>query len=392
MKKRLVALILAIVTLFSVLAVPAGAADNRQKKGINLIDIWQNGYSMFDIGALLETMMLFNKAMNEITGMKIFNDDTMVIIVDGTLSGIVNGVVETTGVDFSKIYNNLPAVNTSAEVVTSALKLDVPATQDYLRELSRSYHAEGNATMGIIIHAVAIWLGIVDEVEFITKPLSSNPNMKELGIIITYRDGRTEDAYSGIFYDESTNQFVGRDGQPALLGYSMDLNQNMVYTGTHTWQRELGFNIFYDIFCYLTPFFFHYSTVRIPFNYGGKDWQIQMWKGRYAITNGGEVGIYTRDESKSGTFYDCAADEDMLVMSLDVYHGDGLLFTREPMLHWWITGFSVSDTAYLPQSLTLITTITVRDDAMLEALTASLDKKELLLDYEVDGLDVTITW
>ncbi len=391
MKKRLIAFFLAVVTLFSLMAVPAGAATAKEEKKTSVLNIMSEGYQMFDIGAFLETMFVFNKTMNEITGMKIFNEERIVITVDSMLTAIVENVMDTTGVDFSKIYNNMPAVNTSAEFITSTLKLDIPETQAYLKQAASKCYSEGNQTVGIILDAVAIWLGIVDEVQIVATP-KGNPGMYELGIVITYRDGRTETAYSGIYYDENTNQFVGKDGGPALLGYSMDLNTNMVYTGLNTWQRTMGFNVFYDIFCYMTPFFFHYSTIRLPFNYGSKDWQIQMWKGRYAITNGGEVGIYTRDESKSGSFYDCGSDEDMLVMSIDVYHGDELLFSREPMLHWWVTGFSVSDTAYLPQSLTLITTITMRDNTMLEAFTAALAKKELFLDYEVDGLDVTITW
>ncbi len=392
MKKRVVALILAIVTLFTAFAVPAGAVGNNSKKAVDLTNIWTDGYPMFDIGALVETFIQFNKDMNAITGMKIFEEDAMVIIVDETLTTIVESIIATVGVDFSKIYNNLPAVNTSAELVTSALNLNIPEAQAFLKDIANKLRNDGNTVAALAIDATAIWLGIVDEVKLMATPVNGKPYLNELGIIVTYRDGRTETFYSGIFYDSKTNEFVGKDGEPALLGYSMDLNQNMVYTGLNTWQREMGFNIFYDIFCYLTPFFFHYTTLRFPFNYGGKDWQIQMWKGRYAIANGGEVGIYTRDESKSGSFYDCGSDEDMLVMSLDVYHGDELLFHRDPTLHWWITGFHVNDTAYLPESLTLVTTITMRDNDMLKAFTDALKKKDLFLDYEVNGLNVTITW
>ena len=117
-----------------------------------------------------------------------------------------------------------------------------------------------------------------------------------------------------------------------------------------------------------------------------------MWKGRYALANGGELGVYTREAERDGSFYDCAADEDMLVMSIAVYHGDDLIFEREPTLHWWVTGFALSDTAYLPESLTLISTITMRDAEMLSVVVQALDKKRGIIDYVVDGLDVTITW
>ena len=390
MKKRIIAMLLVIITVFSAAAVPVGAAQEKKNK-LDIIDIWQNGYPMFDIGAFLETIFVFNEQINAILGVKIFNEEKLVITTDNMISGIVEGVLNTTGVDFSKIYNNLPQSNQYAELLTSTLRLDIPETQKYLNSVSGDYFAEGNAVMGVVVRMVSVWLGIVDEVKLVTKQVEGSPNLHELGVEITYRDGRKDGSFSGIFYDDQENSFVGRNGEPALIGYHMDFDDNVIYTGINVWQRELGFNIFYDVFCYLTPAFFHYTTQRVKFNYDGKDWMLQLWKGRYAIANGGEVGVYTRDESKSGTFYDCASDEDMLVMSMDVYHGDDLLFSRPAELHWWVTGFQLSDTGYLPHSLTIVSTITMKDEEMLAAVTEALDKIRNI-SYEVDGLDVTLTW
>ena len=391
MKKRIIAILLAVVTLFSAAAVPVGAAVEKQSK-LDIIDIWNNGYPMFDIGAFLETVFAFNEQMNAILGVKIFNEEKLVITADNMLSGIVEGVLETTGVDFSKIYNNFPQSNQYAELLTSTLNLDIPATQQYLNDVSGSFFDEGNMVMGVVVRIVSVWLGIVEDVKLVAKPtVEGNPNLYELGVEITYRDGRKDGSLSGIFYDSKENSFVGRNGEPALLGYHIDFDDNVIYTGIDVWQRELGFNIFYDVFCYLTPVFFHYTTQRVKFNYDGKDWMLQLWKGRYAIANGGEVGVYTRDESKSGTFYDCASDEDMLVMSMDVYHGDELLFSRPAELHWWVTGFQLSDTGYLPHSMKIVATITMKDEEMLSAVTESLDKI-WNISYETEGLDVTLTW
>lgn len=391
MKNKIIAMLLVIVTLFSVAAVPVGAAAEKKSK-IDIIDIWQNGYPMFNIGSFLETIFLVNEQINTIAGVKIFNEEKLVVVADDVLSGVVEGVLETTGVDFSQIYTNLPQTNQYAELVTSTLNLNIPETQKYLNDLSNQYYLEGNMAMCVVVRMVSVWLGIVDEVLLLAAPVEGKPGLYELGIEITYRDGSKDRIYAGVFYDENENAFVGKDGAPAFLGYYMDFDQNMIYTGIDVWQRDLGFNIFYDVFCYLTPFFFHYTTQRIKFDYDGREWMIQLWKGRYVIANGGEVGVYTRDASVDGTFYDCAADEDMLVMSIDLYRGDKLLFSREPMLHWWVTGFVLSDTGYLPHSLTLASTITMKDEEMLEAVTASIDKKLGLIKYEVDGLDVTITW
>ena len=392
MTKRILAIVLALITAFSIAAVPAGAAVQQERKAVNIVDIWKNGYDMPDVGDMLESMFTISSLMYQATGLPFFSDEVIVVTVNDTLQGIVDGIFETTGVDFSKIYKSLPQSNQLAGLVTDSMNLDIPATQAYLVDLSREYFAQGNTLMGVVIRMTELWLGIVDEVHLTTKPYPAEPGCEEIGFIVTYRDGRTEEVYSGILYDTVNNAFVGKNGQPAIFGYYLDLNTNLVYTGIDVWQRNMGFNIFYDIFCYLTPFFFHYTTQRVKFVYQGKDWMFQMWKGRYALANGGELGIYTRPEEKEGSFYDCGSDEDMLVMSVEVYHGEELLFKHGPMLHWWVTGFAISDTAYLPESLTLVATIEMRDEEMLEAATEAFEAKKGVIDYEVDGLTISFVW
>lgn len=393
MKKRIIAILLSLVTLFSIAATPVGAATAQERsKKIDVVDIWQNGYPMPDVGEIIETFFTIGKVMYEVTGLPIFSDEAITITVDSTLQGVMETILKTTGVDFSKVYANLPQSNQLAELVTSSLQLDIPKTQEYLTDVSRDFYADGNILFGAITRMVELWLGIVDEVHLITEPYAAEPGCEELGFIVTYRDGRTEKVLTGILYDTVNNLVLGKNGTPAIFGYYLDLNNNLVYTGVDVWQRNMGFNIYYDIFCYLTPFFFHYTTQRIKFNYEGKDWMFQMWKGRYAIANGGELGVYTRDESKSGTFYNCASDEDMLVMSIAVYHGDELVFKRDPMLHWWVTGFAIDDAAYLPESLTLVASIELKDEEMLKVVKEAFDKKKGIIDYEVDGLTISFTW
>ena len=78
MKKRIIAMLLVIITVFSAAAVPVGAAQEKKNK-LDIIDIWQNGYPMFDIGAFLETIFVFNEQINAILGVKIFNEEKLVI-------------------------------------------------------------------------------------------------------------------------------------------------------------------------------------------------------------------------------------------------------------------------------------------------------------------------
>lgn len=397
MKKRILAFLLTLITVFSVAAAPAGAAvqQERDSSRVNVLDflnIMDNGYAMPDAGDIIETMFVINKLMYKATGFPIFSDEVIVITVNDTIGGVIGTLYEETGVDFSKVYKSLPQSNKLAELVTETLQLDIPATQEYLTSASRESFAKGDMFSGAVLRMIELWLGIIDEVHLTTKPYTAQPGCEELGFVVTYRDGRTEEVFTGILYDSVNNMLVGKNGDPAFMGYYIDFNQNYVYTGINVWQREMGFNIFYDIFCYLTPFFFHYTTQRVKFNYQGKDWMFQMWKGRYALANGGELGIYTRPEEKEGSFYDCGSDEDMLVMSIEVYHGEELLFKHGPMLHWWVTGFAISDTAYLPESLTLVATIEMRDEEMLRAASEAFEKKKGVIDYEVDGLTLSFVW
>ena len=69
---------------------------------------------------------------------------------------------------------------------------------------------------------------------------------------------------------------------------------NFYYTDDkECWQKNFGFNEVYDTFAPVTMMY--YDTVRTTFEYGGKEWMIQTWKGQYGVMFvGGEVGVYTR--------------------------------------------------------------------------------------------------
>ena len=95
-----------------------------------------------------------------------------------------------------------------------------------------------------------------------------------------------------------------------------------------------------------------YDTVRIKFQYGEMDWMVQLWKGNYAITNGGEIGIYHKPTDRLIEFYDCAENSELPQMAMTLRRGDQILFTRGLQPHWWMTGFQLG-TLYKPAQLTL---------------------------------------
>lgn len=162
-----------------------------------------------------------------------------------------------------------------------------------------------------------------------------------------------------------------------LASYRYDGDGNFYYTDDkECWQKNFGFNEVYDKFAPLSVMY--YDTVRTTFEYGGKEWMIQMWKGQYGMVFvGGEVGVYTRPIGSGGTHYVCADKEDWLNMEMAFMwneYSDGnyrAVFNRDYEKYWWCTGFVVGfPNGSLRKTLTefrLVHHITFKDTEMANA-------------------------
>lgn len=114
-----------------------------------------------------------------------------------------------------------------------------------------------------------------------------------------------------------------------------------------------------------------YSTQRYKFDYEGKNWMIQVWKGQYGITSGAEIGVYTKSPKNPVEFYACASDEDCLKMSFDLYKKGELFFHREDESHWWLTGFAPL-TATSASDFEMRASITCKSEEMAKAFAGDL--------------------
>ncbi|MCM1543872.1 MAG: DUF4474 domain-containing protein [Ruminococcus sp.] len=180
-----------------------------------------------------------------------------------------------------------------------------------------------------------------------------------------------------------------------FLGFLYNPDGNYYYTADDPWQRNFGFNKVYDT---AAPFLvFYYDTVRCKFNYDHKDWMIQLWKGQYGfVFLGAEVGVYNKPEDREREHYDCADDNDKLMMSMTFYRKGKELLTREYASYWWCTGFvpgkldNFSDRSELSMRIR----ITMKDYKMLLSFCAALKDNgfELNKDYTTSGHDVYISW
>lgn len=174
-------------------------------------------------------------------------------------------------------------------------------------------------------------------------------------------------------------------------GFRYDKNQQIFYSEEESWQRNFGFTPLYDAGAAFTGMY--YDTMRLKFRYNDMDWMIQIWKGRYGITTGAEMGVYMKEPEREENFYDCVPDEEMITMSFAVYKGDELYMTRGPEPHWWLTGFKLFD-MIAPGDLTMHASFFMDDAGMADALEKSLIDLGFIKDinYQRLGLTMTIIW
>ena len=174
-------------------------------------------------------------------------------------------------------------------------------------------------------------------------------------------------------------------------GFRYDANQQIYYSEEQSWQRNFGFTPLYDAGAAFTGMY--YDTMRLKFQYDDMDWMIQIWKGRYGITTGGEIGIYYKEPEREENFYDCVPDEEMITMSFALYKGDELYMTRGPEPHWWLTGFKLFD-MIAPGDLTMHASFFMDDVGMADKLEESLIDLGFIenITYQRLGLTMTIIW
>jgi UDP-2,3-diacylglucosamine pyrophosphatase LpxH len=174
-------------------------------------------------------------------------------------------------------------------------------------------------------------------------------------------------------------------------GFSYDPRQDIIYSRMYPLQRHFGYGYGYDAAALAMNAIIDCEP--IFFDYGGKSWMIELWKGQYGLETGCEIGVYNRAGGPSSAwysildatigqrpgdpnpahnrFFDCANDNELLRMSWTLYKNGSRLFSRGPERHWWLTGFKwgvISE----PEELTMDISIECLDAAMTTAFTGAL--------------------
>jgi len=128
-------------------------------------------------------------------------------------------------------------------------------------------------------------------------------------------------------------------------GFLYDEKQDAFYSALNAWQRKYGYCRLYDEAAALSGIVIDCEP--IPFEYQGKKWLIEFWKGQYGMTCGGEIGVFSTENPAlsvsglfNGIFYQSAEDSEMLQMSFSLLKNNKVILTRKD-LHWWLTGFKL---------------------------------------------------
>ena len=186
-----------------------------------------------------------------------------------------------------------------------------------------------------------------------------------IGVLVKKILGRTKNVRSIKVDDIDTVEELN-----AVLsdtGFNYDEKQDAFYSLMNAWQREFGYCRMYDEISSAMSMVIHCEP--FYFNYAGKQWLIELWKGQYGMTTGAEVGIYASEyvsilEDKD-MWYSSVKDEDMLDIYFTLYKDKKPILTRQG-LHWWLTGFVLGEFTD-PSELAMMVAINFKDLEMRDA-------------------------
>lgn len=140
-------------------------------------------------------------------------------------------------------------------------------------------------------------------------------------------------------------------------------------------QRQAGYTWLYD---YMAPRFqMVFDSLPVYFDYRGRTWLIEFWKGQYGINTGAEIGIYHADgiipESDYKTaWFSCADNSEMLDCSFRLCKGENECICSSGC-HWWLTAF-LAGCFSSPRFLTMESCVSFPNREMLCAFVDGLKR------------------
>lgn len=396
--KKGIALLLAALTVFS-LWLPAAAVPKKQEAPeMTSVQEYEAFVRSAQERSAAPGFYRFLRAarflIRLMTGQALLPDRNFDVTIDPLIDKYCAYIAANSDLDVSRILTNLPDTSMPAELTVKVFGINTTEMRAEMYAKRDKLWGEGKYAQSMIYYFLGAYFSIMDRCDVTAVP-TDEENVHEVVLYLTYRDGTQEVLHPGIFINDETGECYNRDGKGMVeSGFNCSIYDLLVYAPVNAWMRDFGFCVWYDLMCYVSPdWMWNYTTRRFKFDYDGREWMIQVWKGSYLITNGGEIGVYNRDKQKIGSYYDCVGDEDMLEMSMTISHGDEVLVDLPAAQHWWINGFKMGYVRYKPSALTMRATIVMRDEAMRDAFCKAIDRNwRHDVKYTTDGLAVHLDW
>lgn len=353
----------------------------------------EEGFPVITTDQFLKLTSFFSTISRILTGRIFLPQEIFDVSFDELVGNACNTVYEDCGLNIVGLLTSIPDFNDPARIAVEVFDIDTDTIRDEMYNKRDEARENNDDVMYYVYYFLGAYLAIMENCTIYSVP-TDDPDVYEVEALLTFKDGTTDSLDTGIYINVVTGECTNSDGSGlAGTGFNFNLHESLVYATIDSWMRKFGFCVFYDIAANSMPLLWHYITRRFTFEYDGLEWMIQIWKGNYLITNGAEVGVYNREPGSFGTFYNCATDDQLMEMSLQVYHGDDLLVNQDPQMHWWINGFRMGRRRYIPDSLTMKFSIVMPNEEMLKAFCDSIDNHYLHdVSYTVDGLKISAVW
>lgn len=175
-------------------------------------------------------------------------------------------------------------------------------------------------------------------------------------------------------------------------GFFYDEREDVFSSCLDAWQRNNGYTAIFDKAAASVNMVI--DAWPVYFDYAGKTWLVEFWKGQYGINTGGEIGIYHTDEPVSPYFYsvthfEAAEDNEMPEICCRLER-KGKTVYEYCERHWWLTGFRMG-TFSKPSDLCLLATLTFEEPEMAQALFEGLQRSgEPRSKYRLCGREVCV--
>ncbi len=160
------------------------------------------------------------------------------------------------------------------------------------------------------------------------------------------------------------------------MGYIYDPEQDIFFSSLDAWQKNFGYSAAFDRAApYLNMII---DCLPVYFDYDGKTWLIEFWKGQYGINTGSEIGVYRTEHIippafRKSTLFQAVEEEDYLEMHCTLYTPTHQTAHRHGW-HWWQTIFRLG-TFSDPGDLTLAVSLRFPNFEMQNAFLAALEQE-----------------